>query len=122
MTALGRHLICEMWDAENLNAPDALEEGLREATRAIDGTLLDVRVHTFPVHGVTGVAVIAESHIAVHTWPEYRYAAVDIFSCNLSADLQAGVDALARYLRPARIDVREVERGVMSPAPVAPGP
>ena len=116
MTALGRHLIVEMWDAQNLNAPDALEQGLREAVDAIDGTLMDVRVHTFPVHGVTGVAVIAESHIAVHTWPEYGYAAVDIFTCNLDANVGAGVDALARYLLPGRVVSREVPRGERSVA------
>jgi S-adenosylmethionine/arginine decarboxylase-like enzyme len=53
----------------------------------------------------------AESHIAVHTWPEYGYAAVDIFTCNLDADLGAGIDALARYLLPGRIVTRELTRG-----------
>lgn len=119
MKALGRHLIVEMWEAENLNSAEALELGLREAVDAIDGTLLDVRVVTFPVHGVTGVAIIAESHIAVHTWPEYRYAAVDIFTCNLEADLQAGVDALARRLLAGRIQVMEVSRGLFQPQPLS---
>ena len=119
MEALGRHLIVEMWEAENLNSPGCVEAGLREAVEAIDGTLLDLRVHSFPVHGVTGVAVIAESHIAVHTWPEYGYAAVDIFTCNLTADVQAGIDALARHLRPGRTEAVEVRRGMM-PVPVAP--
>jgi S-adenosylmethionine decarboxylase proenzyme len=101
----------DMWDTLNLNSPDALERGLREAVDAIDGTLMDVRVHTFPIHGVTGVAVIAESHIAVHTWPEYGYAAVDIFTCNLAANVQAGIDALARHLLPGHIVTHEVARG-----------
>lgn len=113
MKALGRHLIVEMWDAEELNSPQALELGLREAVDAIDGTLLDVRVYAFPVHGVTGVAVIAESHIAVHTWPEFGYAAVDIFCCNMQADLQDAVDALAHRLRPGRVQTQEVARGEM---------
>jgi S-adenosylmethionine decarboxylase proenzyme len=109
--ALGRHLIVEMTDARNINSPEALERGLREAVEAIDGTLLGVHVYAFPVHGVTGVAVIAESHIAVHTWPEYGYAAVDIFTCNLETDVRAGIDALARHLLPGRIETREVTRG-----------
>ncbi len=113
MKALGRHLIVEMWDAQNLNSAEALELGLREAVEVIDGTLLDVRVVSFPVHGVTGVAIIAESHIAVHTWPEYGYAAVDIFTCNLEADVQAGIEALAKHLLPARTQVMEVRRGLV---------
>lgn len=119
MKALGRHLIVEMWEAENLNDPKALELGLREAVEAIDGTLLDVRVVEFPVHGVTGVAIIAESHVAVHTWPEYGYAAVDIFTCNQEADLGAGVEALKRCLGPRRIQVMEVRRGLFHSAYVS---
>ncbi|HVE91208.1 MAG TPA: adenosylmethionine decarboxylase [Actinomycetota bacterium] len=111
MKALGRHLIIEMWEAENLNSAQALEQGLKEAVAAIDGTLLDVRVVEFPVHGVTGVAIIAESHVAVHTWPEYGYAAVDVFTCNLESDIHAGVAALSRHLLPGRVEVREISRG-----------
>ncbi len=111
MKALGRHLIIEMWEAENLNSAQALEQGLKEAVAAIDGTLLDVRVVEFPVHGVTGVAIIAESHVAVHTWPEYGYAAVDVFTCNLESDIHAGVEALSRHLLPGRVEVREISRG-----------
>ena len=122
MKALGRHLIVEMWEARNLNSADALEQGLRDAVRAIDGTLLDVRVIRFPVHGVTGVAIIAESHIAVHTWPEYGYAAVDIFTCNLEADIQAGVDALSVQLLPARVQVREIPRGLVDATTPMPAP
>jgi S-adenosylmethionine decarboxylase len=121
MKALGRHLIVEMWDARNINSAEALEQGLRDAVMAIDGTLLDARVVEFPVHGVTGVAIIAESHIAVHTWPEYGYAAVDIFTCNLEVDIQAGVDALSRHLMPGRVQVMEIRRGLvgsMIPKPV----
>ena len=114
MKQLGRHLIVEFWDSENLNDARSLELGLKEAVEAIDGTLLDTRVIEFPVHGVTGVAIISESHVAVHTWPEYGYAAVDIFTCNLEADLDKGIDALARRLLPGRIEVQEVKRGVFA--------
>lgn len=114
MKALGRHLIVEMWDADpkQLDSAETVEQALREAVDAIDGTLLSVRVHTFPVHGVTGVAVIAESHLAIHTWPEYGYAAVDVFTCNLEADIDAGVEALRRHLLPTRTQVMEVRRGI----------
>ena len=112
MKQLGRHVIVEMWEATNLNSAPALELALREAVEAIDGTLLDVRVVEFPVHGVTGVAIIAESHVAVHTWPEHGYAAVDIFTCNLDADIDAGIEAISKHLLPARTQVMEVRRGL----------
>lgn len=113
MKALGRHLIVELWDAENLNSPDAVEAALRDAVGAIDASLLDLRTVRFPVHGVTGFAVIAESHVAVHTWPEHGYAAADIFTCNLDADVDSGIDALRRHFMPGRVEVMEVRRGIL---------
>jgi len=110
--ALGRHLIVEMWGADNLNDAKLLDTALRDTVEAIDGQLLDVRVVEFPVHGVTGVAIIAESHVAVHTWPEHGYAACDIFTCNLDADVDAGVEALKKHFFPGRTQVMEVRRGL----------
>jgi S-adenosylmethionine decarboxylase proenzyme len=101
-----------MWEATNLNSRDTLELALKETVEAIDGTMLDLRVVEFPVHGVTGVAIIAESHVAVHTWPEHGYAAIDIFTCNLDADIDAGVEAMKRHFLPGRTQVMEVRRGI----------
>jgi S-adenosylmethionine decarboxylase len=111
--ALGRHLIIEMFDADNLNDAELLDSALRETVEAIDGTLLDCRVVQFPVHGVTGVAIISESHVAVHTWPEYGYAAVDIFTCNMDVDIQPGIDVMTKYFAPGRIEVVQVQRGII---------
>jgi S-adenosylmethionine decarboxylase proenzyme len=111
--ALGRHLIIELFDAQNLNDAELLDTALRETVEAIDGTLLDCRVVQFPVHGVTGVAIISESHVAVHTWPEYGYAAVDIFTCNMDVDMQPGLDVMHKYFMPGRMDVQQVERGIL---------
>jgi S-adenosylmethionine decarboxylase len=106
-------LIIEMFEAENLNDARLLETALKETVEAIQGTLLDCRVVQFPVHGVTGVAIISESHVAVHTWPEYAYAAVDIFTCNMDVDMQPGIDVMRKHFVPGRIDVREVPRGIL---------
>ena len=113
MKTLGRHMILEMWEAENLNDAETLRLALKDTVEAIDGTMLDCRVVEFPVHGVTGVAIISESHVAVHTWPEHGYAAVDIFTCNLEADINAGIEAMKRHFLPARTQVLEVRRGIM---------
>lgn len=112
MKALGRHLIIELWESKLLNSAEAVERGIRDCVAAIEGTLLDLRVITFPVHGITGFAVISESHVAVHTWPEHGYAAVDIFTCNLEANVEAGIEALRRHLLPRRVQMMEVRRGV----------
>jgi S-adenosylmethionine decarboxylase proenzyme len=119
--ALGRHLIIEMFEADNLNDAELLDTALRETVEAIDGTLLDCRTVQFPVHGVTGVAIISESHVAVHTWPEYRYAAVDIFTCNMDVDMQPGIDVMKRYFTPGRIEVQEIRRGMLSEETLAEG-
>jgi S-adenosylmethionine decarboxylase len=118
--ALGRHLIIEMFDADNLNDADLLESALIQTVEAIDGTLLDCRVVQFPVHGVTGVAIISESHVAVHTWPEYSYAAIDIFTCNMDVDIQPGIDVMCSYFVPGRIEVVEVKRGIIPDSADAP--
>ena len=112
MKSLGRHVIVEMWEATNLNDVHTLEVALKDTVEAVDGTLLDLRVVEFPVHGVTGVAIIAESHVAVHTWPEHGYAAVDIFTCNLDADIDSGIEAMKKHFLPGRTQVMEVRRGV----------
>jgi S-adenosylmethionine decarboxylase proenzyme len=106
-------MILEMWEAQNLDSARTLEQALKDTVAAIDGTMMDLRVVEFPVHGVTGVAVIAESHVAVHTWPEHGYAAVDIFTCNLDADIDAGIEAMKRHFLPGRTQVMEVRRGIL---------
>jgi S-adenosylmethionine decarboxylase proenzyme len=107
-------VIVEMWEATNLNDVHILEVALKDTVEAVDGTLLDLRVVEFPVHGVTGVAIIAESHVAVHTWPEHGYAAVDIFTCNLDADIDAGIEAMEKHFLPGRTQVMEVRRGLQA--------
>lgn len=118
MTALGRHFLVELWDAENLDRPDIGEEALIATVHATGGTLLDTRVIPFPNGGYSGVCIIAESHVTIHTWPEYRYAAVDMFTCGDSMDFEAGLECLRRYFNPGRMETQDVIRGIL-PAEVA---
>lgn len=113
MIALGRHYLVELWDAQNLDRPDIIEEALIEAVRASGGTLLDVRVVPFPNHAASGVAIIAESHVTIHTWPEHGYAAVDLFTCSEKMDAEAGIETLKKYFSPQRIQIAEIRRGLM---------
>ena len=114
MGHLGRHLILEYWDAVNLNNPELVERALTEAALAGGATLLSVRTHQFAPQGVSGVAIIAESHISIHTWPEYDYAAVDIFTCGDRVDPHKINEVLAKYFRPKRQNVTEILRGLQT--------
>jgi S-adenosylmethionine decarboxylase len=78
----GRHLLIDLWDGENLDDLENVGLALREAVTATGATLLKIDLHHFtPDGGVSGVALLAESHISIHTWPEEGYAAIDVFMC-----------------------------------------
>jgi len=88
MTALGRHILVEYYDCnlELLNEQEYVERIFVEAAQLAKATIVKSVFHKFSPHGVSGVVVIAESHIAIHSWPEYGYAAVDIFTCGDTID------------------------------------
>lgn len=112
MNALGRHYLIELWDADNLDRPDIGREALEETVRATGGTLLDTRVVPFPTGGYSCVCIIAESHVTIHTWPEHRYAGVDMFTCGSTMDFEAGLEILKKYFVPKSMQVIEVKRGI----------
>ena len=114
----GTHLLADLSGCHGLDDAARVELALREAVAAADATLLDVRLHHFGAgQGVTGVALLAESHISIHTWPEHGYAAVDIFLCGSKHDLDAALTALSRRLEATRCDERRVARGYGLPEP-----
>jgi S-adenosylmethionine decarboxylase len=83
-----------------------------EAAKRAQATVVDVVFHEFNPFGISGVVVIAESHLAIHTWPEYRYAAVDVFSCGDVLQPQVAADYLVEQLGAARASVVELQRGI----------
>lgn len=97
--------------AELLNNPAGLKELLCEAVRRGGGTIVTDVFHTFSPHGVSGVIVIAESHVAIHTWPEHGYAAVDIFSCGTKLDHASIRDWIAAGLGASDVECRQLTRG-----------
>jgi S-adenosylmethionine decarboxylase len=107
----GVHLIVDLYDAERLDDIDHIERTLRDCVVAAGATLLNIDLHHFePNGGVSGVAVLAESHISIHTWPEHRYAALDVFMCG-EADPAACVPLLRSAFKAKRIAVSEHLRG-----------
>lgn len=111
MKAIGRHIILEMWGCQNLESVATAEQALRGMVAALDVNLLDLRVYPFSPVGVTGIAIVSESHLVIHTWPEYGYAAVDIFTCGSPRDPQAAVQVLHQLFAPERVGVMEINRG-----------
>jgi S-adenosylmethionine decarboxylase len=108
----GAHLIVDMWGARGLDDLGFIEQVLHEAADSAGATTLEHRMHHFPPHnGVTGVMILAESHISIHTWPERGFAAVDIFMCGDSRP-HAAVAVLKRRFAPAEITVDELRRGL----------
>jgi|SRR5665213_2989722 len=113
MTFAGSHLIIDLWEAEGLDDRDRIEQALVDAVSAAGATLLHIHLHTFSDGGgISGVAVLAESHISVHTWPERGYAAFDIFMCG-DADPRKALGVLKAAFNPGRIVIGEHKRGVL---------
>ena len=109
----GTHLLVELWEARHLDELERIEQVLRDAVEACGATLLDLRLHRFSQGGgISGVAVLAESHISIHTWPERRYAAADIFMCG-GADPYQAMPVLRNGLEAGSVQVCEHKRGIV---------
>ena len=109
----GSHLIVDLWGAQGLSDVEHIEAALREAIVASNATLLHIHLHQFgPNEGVSGVAVLAESHISIHTWPEREYAAIDIFMCG-GAEPARAIPVLKQAFQPKNVSIGEHKRGVI---------
>ena len=109
----GSHLIVDFWEAEGLGDTDRIERAMRDAVEAAGATLLHIHLHMFtPNGGISGVAVLAESHISVHTWPERGYAAFDVFMCG-SAEPRKALAVLEQAFAPKRVVLGIHKRGVL---------
>jgi len=106
----GVHLIVDLHGAQRLDDIAHIEATLRRCVDAARATLLHIHVHQFQPNGVSGVAVLAESHISIHTWPDAGYAALDVFMCG-SADPDACIPVLREAFSAQRVGVSEILRG-----------
>ena len=110
----GMHLLADLWGASNLCDPDHIDRALRQAAEASGATILHGHFHHFgPDGGVSGVLVLAESHISIHTWPERDFAAIDIFMCG-ACNPYLGLPALKAAFQPATLTLSEQRRGLIA--------
>ncbi|PKV48032.1 adenosylmethionine decarboxylase proenzyme [Aquimarina sp. MAR_2010_214] len=116
MNGLGLHILMEFHECsvDILDKLDILEVSMDEAATVAGATIIKSVFHQFAPQGVTGVVVIAESHLAIHTWPEYGYAAVDFFTCNTDMDYLLSYQLLAEKLKSKRHSYKSVERGLIN--------
>jgi len=110
-TRLGNHIIAEFTGCTDLNNSAMIESVLREAAVATGATVLSVTVHQFEPYGMTGVAVLQESHISVHTWPEYGYASIDIYTCGEHIRIEEALAVLKKFFLPKKVQVVSIYRG-----------
>lgn len=107
----GTHLLIDVREAEGLDDLKLIEDTMKKCVEAAGATLLTIDLHHFtPNGGISGVAILAESHISIHSWPEYGYAALDVFMCGDAQPAKA-VPVLKKAFNAGRVDVEEVRRG-----------
>lgn len=111
--ALGRHILVELFgcSANILNDVISIEKAMVDAAKAAEATVINSTFHHFSPYGVSGVVVIQESHLAIHAWPEYRYAAVDIFTCGEEVKPWVAYDNLKKALEAEHGSSMELNRG-----------
>jgi len=115
MKALGRHLLIELYDCDSKILADVkkVEEIMVEAAKATKARIVDVIFHNFKPHGVSGVVVIAESHLTIHTWPEHNFASIDIYTCGAKIDPWQAYHLLRKRFRTKKLTALEIKRGVL---------
>jgi len=116
LKALGTHIVCELsgCDAAKLTDVDAVRAMMEKAAKAANASIVTTAFHRFQPQGVSGVVVIEESHLSIHTWPETGYAAMDFYTCGDHTDPWAACEYAAEALDAKTMLTTEVKRGVES--------
>ncbi|HHT85640.1 MAG: adenosylmethionine decarboxylase [Bacillota bacterium] len=115
MKGLGRHVLAEVYGCgfDILNDLDRIREILVSAALSAGAEVLETTFHRFSPQGISGVVVISESHLAIHTWPELGYAAIDVFTCGSHVDPWVAMEAIIEEFGATSVTATEVKRGVL---------
>ncbi len=116
MKSLGQQLILELFDcpARPLDDPEFVSRVMLKAVEASGATMIQPFFHQFAPQGVSGVVIISESHFSVHTWPEYGYAAIDVFTCGDAIDMDIACAELARGFKAGSVQKMLLSRGMLN--------
>ncbi|MCH7828893.1 adenosylmethionine decarboxylase [Patescibacteria group bacterium] len=107
----GTHVVADFWNGKVIEDKKELEQLLLGAAKAANSKPLQISIYKFAPQGITGVVLLAESHIALHTWPEINYIAIDIFTCGMEARPKDALSYFEKHLHPERVEVTEMKRG-----------
>ncbi|MGI6621484.1 MAG: adenosylmethionine decarboxylase [Bacillota bacterium] len=115
MKGLGRHVLAEVYGCEFdiLNDLDKIREVMVSAALSAGAEVIETTFHRFSPQGISGVVVISESHLAIHTWPELGYAAIDVFTCGTNVDPWVAMEAIIDEFGATSVTATEVKRGVL---------
>lgn len=115
MNALGQHLLIELYECNQdvLNDEEKVKEILAHSAEMCGATVLTISSHKFSPHGISAIVMIAESHLSIHTWPEYGYAAADVFTCGTTLKPGIAVDYLVKELEAKNFAERKIKRGTL---------
>jgi S-adenosylmethionine decarboxylase proenzyme len=115
---LGKHVILELYECDSslLSQPDTIRTIMQNAATSMGATVVESAFHHFSPLGVSGVVIIMESHLTIHTWPEYDYAAIDIFTCG-DIQMEKGIEFLKEKLNAQKAEVKILNRGKLSSIP-----
>lgn len=116
MYALGAHLLVELRDCNPaiLKNLEEVRDALVSAAREARATIIDISFHEFNPFGISGMVIIAESHLSIHTWPEYGYAAIDIFTCGDVIKPEVAASYLVKRFESRNPSIVEMKRGILS--------
>jgi len=109
--SVGIHLIADFWFVKKIEKTEKIKKFLIEAAKKAKNTPLKVSIHKFNPHGITGIILLAESHIAIHAWPEFDYLAIDIFTCGKRAFPDKALEYLKKVFKPKKIRILKIDRG-----------
>lgn len=109
----GIHLIADFWYGKIIEDPKKIKQILIKAVKEANNIPLEVFVHKFQPQGITGIVLLAESHISLHTWPESNYIAIDIYTCGDKAKPLKALDYFEKEFQPKKVEVKEIKRGIV---------
>lgn len=111
--AVGTHLLADFFGSQNDDSVLYITKTLKEAVKKSGATLLFIKTHKFYPQGVSAFALIAESHVSIHSWPEFKYIAIDVFTCGNKINLSKIIEVFEKRFKPKKVKVKVLKKGLL---------